>query len=99
VITVTARCRDPSRLRDNGDAVSPIHPDHGGELMLLHRMSPHRTLITASIAMAILWAVGMLWWLPPLTNAGYVVQAIAGAIVGIVWYPGMRVWMACCPTS
>jgi len=37
----------------------------------------------------------MLWWLPPLTNAGYVVQAIAGAIVGIVWYAGMRIWRAC----
>jgi len=59
-------------------------------------MSPHRTLITASIAMAILWAVGMLWWLPPLTSSGYVVQAIAGAIVGIVWYTGMRIWRACC---
>jgi hypothetical protein len=61
-------------------------------------MSPHRTLITASVAMALLWAVGMLWWLPPPTNAGYVVQAIAGAIVGIVWYTGMRIWRACCLT-
>jgi len=59
-------------------------------------MSPHRTPITTSIAIAILWAVGMLWWLPPLTNAGYVVQAIAGAIAGIVWYTGMRIWRACC---
>jgi hypothetical protein len=25
------------------------------------------------------------------------IQAAAGAIVGIVWYTGMRIWMACCP--
>jgi hypothetical protein len=60
-------------------------------------MSPHRTLITASIAMAALWTIGMLWWLPPPATVGYVVQAAAGAIVGIVWYSGMRIWMACCP--
>ncbi len=60
-------------------------------------MSPHRTLITASIVMAILWTIGMLWWLPPTASAGYAVQAAAGAIVGIVWYTGMRIWMACCP--
>ena len=60
-------------------------------------MSPHQTLITASMAMAALWTIGMLWWLPPPATVGYVVQAAAGAIVGIVWYSGMRIWMACCP--
>ena len=47
-------------------------------------MSSHRTLITASIVMAGLWTVGMLWWLPPAATAGYVIQAAAGAIVGIL---------------
>ena len=60
-------------------------------------MSTHLTLIFASLALAILWTVGMLWWLPPPASAGYVVQVIAGTIVGIVWYSGMRVWHACCP--
>jgi len=36
-------------------------------------MSPHRTLIAASIAMAALWTIGMLWWLPPPATVGYVV--------------------------
>ena len=60
-------------------------------------MSPHRTLITASIVMAFLWTIGMLWWLPPHATAGYLIQAAAGAIVGIVWYSGLRIWMACGP--
>jgi hypothetical protein len=60
-------------------------------------MSPHRTLIVASIAMAALWTIGMLWWLPPTATAGYAIQASAGAIVGIVWYSGLRMWMACSP--
>jgi hypothetical protein len=47
-------------------------------------MSSHRTLITASIIMAVLWTIGMLWWLPPAATAGYVIQGTAGAIVGIV---------------
>ena len=60
-------------------------------------MSPHRTLITLSIAMAVFWTIGMLWWLPPTASVGYAVQAAAGAIVGIVWYSGMRIWMALGP--
>jgi hypothetical protein len=59
-------------------------------------MSP-RTLITASIAMAVLWTIAMLWWLPPAANAGYVIQMAAGAIVGVVWYSGVRLWIACGP--
>jgi hypothetical protein len=57
-------------------------------------MSPKRTLIILSIVMAAFWTIGMLWWLPPTATAGYVVQATAGAIVGIIWYSGMRMWMA-----
>ena len=34
---------------------------------------------------------------PYYSYPGYAVQAAAGAIVGIVWYTGMRIWMACCP--
>jgi hypothetical protein len=60
-------------------------------------MPSHRRLITASIVMAVLWAVGMLWWLPPAATAGYVMQAAAGAMVGIVWDSGMRIWIACGP--
>ena len=60
-------------------------------------MSPHRTLMTASIAMGVLWTIGMLWLLPPTATVGYAIQVAAGAIVGIVWYTGMRIWMACCP--
>lgn len=60
-------------------------------------MSPHRTLITPSIAMAVLWTIGMLWWLPPTATVGHLIQGTAGAIVGIIWYTGMRIWMACCP--
>jgi hypothetical protein len=77
----------------------PFHPFNGAARhdRWSNPMSPHRTLITASIVMAILWTIGMLWWLPPTASAGYAVQAAAGAIVGIVWYTGMRIWMACCP--
>ena len=60
-------------------------------------MSPQRTLITLSIALAVFWTVGMLWWLPPTATVGYAVQAIGGAIVGIVWYSGMRMWVALGP--
>jgi hypothetical protein len=60
-------------------------------------MSPHRTLIAAAIAMAILWTIGMLWWLPPTATVGYAVQTAAGAIVGIVCYSGMRMWVALGP--
>jgi hypothetical protein len=60
-------------------------------------MSPKRTLIILSIVMAVFWTLGMLWWLPPAATAGYVVQAAAGAIVGIIWYSGMRMWMALDP--
>jgi hypothetical protein len=60
-------------------------------------MSSHRTLIVLSIAMAALWTIGMIWCLPPTATVGYTVQAAGGVIVGIVWYSGMRIWMACCP--
>jgi hypothetical protein len=60
-------------------------------------MSPRRTLIVLSIVMAVFWTIGMLWWLPPVATAGYVVQMVAGAIVGIIWYSGMRMWMALGP--
>jgi hypothetical protein len=62
-------------------------------------MSPHRTLITLSIAMAALWTIGMLWWLPPTATVGYAVQAAGGAIVGIVSYSGMRIWVALGPVT
>ena len=60
-------------------------------------MSPHRTLITLSIAMAVFWTIGMLWWLPPTAAVGYAVQAAGGVIVGIVWYSGMRIWVTLGP--
>jgi hypothetical protein len=60
-------------------------------------MSPHRTLIVLSMVMAVFWTIGMLWWLPPVATAGYVVQAAAGVVVGIVWYSGMRIWMTLGP--
>lgn len=59
-------------------------------------MSANRKLISAAFLLAVLWTVAMLWWQRPTAMAGFAIQAIAGVIVGILWYIGMRLWTACC---
>jgi hypothetical protein len=56
-------------------------------------MSPQRRLIFASVAFAVLWTAGMIWWNSPMETAGAVILMIAGALAGLLWYFGMRFWM------
>lgn len=55
-------------------------------------MSSDRILIVASFAFAVLWTAAMIWWNSP-GVAGSVIFMIAGALCGIGWYAGMRLWM------
>ena len=55
-------------------------------------MSSDRMLIVASFAFAVLWTAAMISWNSP-GFAGAVILIIAGALCGIGWYAGMRLWM------
>ena len=54
-------------------------------------MTPHNSLVYASIAFAVLWTLGMIWWTGTET-ANIVILSIAGAIAGVLWFYGMRWW-------
>ena len=53
-------------------------------------MSPHRRLVFASVAFAVMWTAGMLWMQAPISIAHIVITTIAGAIAGTLWYFAMR---------
>src|SRR5262245_26702392 len=54
-------------------------------------MTPQRSLVLASIAFAVLWTLGMIWWTG--TQIGNVISlTIAGAVAGVLWYFAMRWW-------
>jgi len=55
-------------------------------------MSSQRALVLGSLAFAILWLAGMIWWHAPMSTAGVVIVTIAGVIAGMLWYYGMRLW-------
>lgn len=55
-------------------------------------MSADRMLVVASFVFAILWTAAMIWWNAP-GIAGAIILMIAGALCGIGWYYGMRLWM------
>jgi hypothetical protein len=54
-------------------------------------MTPQIRLLLASLAFAVLWTLGMLWWTGTET-ANIVVTSIAGAMAGVLWYLAMRWW-------
>lgn len=56
-------------------------------------MSSHRTLMFASLAFAMLWAAGMVWWKSPMTTTGVIILMIGGTIAGLIWYGLMRMAM------
>jgi hypothetical protein len=63
------------------------------EIAMDKQMDTHRPLILGSFAFALLWVMGMLWWNGPMNAARTVVLVILGALAGILWYFGMRLWM------
>ncbi len=56
-------------------------------------MDSRRSLVLASLAFALLWVAGMLWWNGPMSTARAVVLIVVGALAGLLWYLGMRLWM------
>jgi hypothetical protein len=54
-------------------------------------VTPQRSLILASIAFAVLWTLGMIWWTGTQT-ANIISLSIAGAVAGVLWYFAMRWW-------
>ena len=52
-------------------------------------MNPDTSLKLASIAFAVLWAAWMIWS-SGITLANVAIFAVAGAIVGWLWFLGMR---------
>jgi hypothetical protein len=54
-------------------------------------MTPHTRLVLASVAFAVLWTLGMLWWTGTQT-ANIVITSISGAVAGVLWYFAMRWW-------
>jgi len=55
------------------------------------QITPHNSLVLASIAFAVLWTLGMIWWTGTET-ANIVITSIAGAIAGLLWFYAMRWW-------
>jgi hypothetical protein len=54
-------------------------------------MTPQTRLVLASVAFAVLWTLGMLWWTGTQT-ANIVITSIGGAVAGVLWYFAMRWW-------
>jgi hypothetical protein len=57
-------------------------------------MSSNGRLKLASLAFAMMWVAGMMWWKSPMTTAGMMILMGSGALAGMLWYFGMRWWMA-----
>jgi hypothetical protein len=53
----------------------------------------HRTrLVLSSVAFAVLWKAGMLWWSAPLEVAQTIILVVVGAIAGLLWYWLFGMW-------
>ena len=46
-------------------------------------------LLPASIFFAVTWTLAMIWWTGP-SVAKVIVWSIGGAIIGVLWYFGMK---------
>jgi hypothetical protein len=55
--------------------------------MALNRSTP---LKLGAIAFAVLWAAWMIWSSGSLDSANIIMFSISGAIIGFLWYLGMR---------
>ncbi|GJE03525.1 hypothetical protein GMJLKIPL_5482 [Methylobacterium isbiliense] len=55
-------------------------------------MSDDVRLRWASLAFAVLWTGGMLWWSAPLDAVAVVIWLAAGAVAGCLWYGLMSRW-------
>jgi hypothetical protein len=55
-------------------------------------MNPERRLLLASIAFAVLWALGMIWW-SDRSPASIIIWLIGGVLIGVLWYYAMRWFM------
>jgi hypothetical protein len=55
-------------------------------------MNPEKRLLLASIAFAVLWTVGMIWW-SDRTPVSIIAWLIGGALIGVFWYYTMRWFM------
>ena len=54
-------------------------------------MTSQTGLLLGSVAFAVLWTLGMIWWTGTET-ANIVMLLISGAVAGVLWYFGMRWW-------
>jgi len=54
-------------------------------------MAPQTRLLLASVAFAILWTLGMIWW-TGWETANVVILSICGIVAGVFWYFAMRWW-------
>ena len=57
-------------------------------------MSSHTGLVLGSLIVAVIFALGMIWWMPPIATSGYVAKIGGAMFVGVFWYASMRLWMA-----
>jgi hypothetical protein len=54
-------------------------------------MSPQTRLVLGSVAFAVIWTLGMIWW-TGWEAANIVVLSICGVVAGVLWYFAMRWW-------
>jgi hypothetical protein len=65
-----------------------IRKDQSWEFaMTLNRSTP---LKLGAIAFAVLWAAWMIWSSGPFDRANIIMFSISGAVIGFLWYFGMR---------
>jgi hypothetical protein len=55
-------------------------------------MNPEKRLLLASIAFAVLWALGMIWW-SDRSPVSIIIWLIGGVLIGVLWYYAMRWFM------
>jgi hypothetical protein len=54
-------------------------------------MTSQTSLVFASVAFAVLWTAGMIWWAGIETD-NIIGFTMAGVLAGVLWYFGMRWW-------
>jgi hypothetical protein len=55
-------------------------------------MNAQSRLLLGSVLLAIAWTVAMIWWSDTETS-NVVITSIAGAVLGVLWYFGMRAFL------